>query len=186
MASKSRTPSPTSPKDHKADDIRALKKVIKALEDGRPMEIPSTLEKVLLLSAKYDPPTHTAFMIDSISKNLAAKGEPLQCLDTVASLLESRHKPRTIILLFETARNLIKRMVDSKLTIQENQIDVLSGLTAQYLEHETSDLRRAAVELAVEIFDAVGDKEKFWNLLSCTQEKKDLVVYYVERKKRGD
>ena len=135
---------------------------------------------------QYDPPTYTAFMIDNISKSLAAKGEPLQCLDIVINLLELKHKPRTIILLFETARNLIKRMIEINLAIQESQIDVLSGLTTQYLEHETSDLRRAAVELAVELFDAVGDKEKFWNLLSCTQEKKDLVVYYVERKKRGD
>lgn len=158
---------------------------------------PRALCAITLARKHHNSTSHIVCGLEETSETIVSQCDPLPSLDAVLDLLETepREESDTISMGLYVLAGLLHRVsslssskIDAtcKLSTSTQQNLRLGNVAAGCLRNTNPDVRRAVVEFVLELYDIVGDKGEFWNLIGgLGEDHRSLITYYLARREKA-
>ena len=157
--------------------------VIKLLMRNQPQFFepfyPQTLCALVAARKHYHPSTHMVAGLEEIAQDVIVNcGPPSTCISSVLDLLDADRATDTRTMGLDVLKALLHK---SHMTRDPSDVERLGQVATTFLESTKPEIRRAALEMVLELRYNVTE-EHFWALLANTKnESKGLITYYLAR-----
>ena len=173
--------------------IRLLQQHQKAYFSGY---YPRALSAIVLARKHHHATSHIVCGLEEAAETIVAECDPVRNIDAVLDLLETepRDESDTLFMGLYILAGLLHRVsatalakpgsADPLTSAEQNQR--LGNVAARCLKDANPDVRRAVVEYALELHDAVRDKPSFWALIGGVgEDHRSLITYYLARREKA-
>ena len=165
--------------DIKTQILVVIKLLMKNLPQFFEPFYPQTLCALLAARKHYHPSTHMVAGLEETAEDVIAKcGPPNICISTVLDLLDVDRATDTRTMALDVLKVLLHK---SHMTRDPSDVDRIGQVATTFLESTKPEIRRAALEMVLELRYNVAE-DHFWALLANTKnESKGLITYYLAR-----
>ena len=141
---------------------------------------PQTLSALVMARKHYHPSTHMVAGIEETASDVITNcGPPAACISSMLDLLDVDRASESRIMALEVLQALLHKSHLDRYPLED--VERMSRLTTALLDSPKLEVRRATLDMALELRYNL-DEEHFWTLLANTKnESKGLITYYLAR-----
>jgi CLIP-associating protein 1/2 len=161
------------------------------LRRQRPLFAPyysRTLCAILKARKDYDYQSHMVSALEEVSEDIVTSCDPIDGINPILTLIEAEEVAsgnQTTCMGLYVLGSLLHNMPQHRATLGDEQKARLGKLAVRCLNANDPVLRRAVVQLCLELYDLL--RANFWPLVSkVTEDHQSLLTYYIaKREKEG-
>ncbi len=150
---------------------------------------PRALCAILIARKYFQSTSHIVYGLGEMSKLIAKRCEPEDCINAVLDLLETEtseiHESSTLFMGMSVLESLLYRYaVPGKSNELTSEQEVRMGnLATRCLAANSPDIRRAVLQYILQLNDCMSDERHIWKLLGpACEDYRDLITYYVAKR----